>query len=115
MFGFLKDITLASHIPKVGKAVLFLSTMHHDNKVITEEGKKPILQINKHYKGTKGGVDTMYQMVHEYMTKRKTNRWPFAFFMNLLEVTNIAACTCTTSYRFGMPRKETKEICFCGN
>lgn len=93
MFGFQKDITLASHVPKVGKAVLFLSTIHHDNNVINEEGKKPISEINKHYNRTKGGVDTMDQMVHEYMTKRKTNRWPFAFFMNLLDVANIAAYT----------------------
>ncbi len=93
MFGFQNDITLASHVPKVGKAVLFLSTMHHDNTVITEEGKKPISEINKYYNRTKGGVDTMDQMVHEYMTKRKTNRWPFAFFMNLLDVANIAAYT----------------------
>lgn len=93
MFGFQTDVTLASHVPKVGKAVLFLSTMHHDNKVITEQVKKPISQINKHYNTTKSGVDTMDQMVHEYMTKRKTNRWPFAFFINLLDVSNIAAYT----------------------
>lgn len=91
MFGFQKDITLASHVPKVGKAVLFLSTIHHTNNIITEEGKKPISQINKYYNQTKSGVDTMDQMVHEYMTKRKTNRWPFSFFMNLLDVANIAA------------------------
>lgn len=30
-------------------------------------------------------------MVHEYMIKRKTNRWPFSFFMNLIDVVNIAA------------------------
>ncbi|KAG4073526.1 hypothetical protein HA402_000750 [Bradysia odoriphaga] len=93
MFGFRKDITLASHVPKVGKAVLFLSTMHHNNNIITEDVKKPMSQINKHYNATKSGVDTMDQMVHEYMTKRKTNRWPFSFFMNLLDVSNIAAYT----------------------
>lgn len=93
MFGFQEDITLASHVPKVGKAVLFLSTVHHNNSIIYEENKKPISTINKHYNATKSGVDTMDQMVHEYMTKRKTNRWPFAFFMNLLHVSNIAAYT----------------------
>lgn len=91
MFGFQNDVTLASHVPKVGKAVLFLSTMHHSDNVITDPIKKPISEINKFYNGTNGGVDTMDQMVHEYMTKRKTNRWPFAFFMNLLDVSNIAA------------------------
>lgn len=91
MFGFQKNMTLVSHVPKVGKAVLFLSTLHHSGKVITDPVKKPISEINKFYNGTKGGVDTMDQMVHEYMTKRKTNRWPFAFFMNLLDVSNIAA------------------------
>lgn len=93
MFGFQKDVTLVSHVPRVGKAVLFLSTLHHNNDIITEDVKKPISRINKHYNATKSGVDTMDQMVHEYMTKRKTNRWPFSFFMNLLDVSNIAAYT----------------------
>lgn len=82
MFGFQRDITLVPHVPKVGKAILFLSTLHHSNNIITDQVKKPISQINKHYNATKSGVDTMDQMVHEYKTKRKTNRWPFSFFMN---------------------------------
>lgn len=90
MFGFRENMTLVSHVPKVGKAVLFLSTMHHNAKIITED-EKSMSEVNKHYNNTKSGVDTMDQMVHEYMIKRKTNRWPFAFFMNLLDVTNIAA------------------------
>lgn len=91
MFGFREKMTLVSHVPKVGKAVLLLSSMHHTDKIITEDGQKPISEINKYYNKTKSGVDTMDQMVHEYMTKRKTNRWPFSLFMNLLDVTNIAA------------------------
>lgn len=58
MFGFQKDVTLVSHVPKVGKAVLFLSTMHHTDDIIVEDVKKPISKINKHYNATKSGVDT---------------------------------------------------------
>lgn len=91
MFGFRENATLVSHVPKRNKAVLFLSTKHHDNIILTENVKKPISTVNKLYNETKSGVDTLDQMVHEYMIKRKTNRWPFSFFMNLLDVSNVAA------------------------
>lgn len=90
IFGFQKNITIASHVPKVGKAVIFLSTMHHTCNIL-KNGEKNISEINMFYNETKGGVDTFDQLVHEYMTKRKTNRWPLAFFMNMLDAAGVAA------------------------
>lgn len=113
IFGFQKNITIVSHVPKVSKAVLFLSTLHHNDKIITEGVPKPIAEINKHYNATKSGVDTMDQMVHEYMSKRKTNRWPFAFFMNLLDVSNIAAYTLwCKKYPLWNAKKSNKRLLF---
>lgn len=38
-----------------------------------------------------GGVDTLDQLCHAYTVQRRTNRWPFAFFMNLINVAGVAA------------------------
>ena len=42
LFGFNKEITIASFVPRKDKAVILVSTMHHD-KEINEETKKPKL------------------------------------------------------------------------
>lgn len=63
--------------------------MHHTNKIREDVDAKP--EIISHYNCTKGGVDSLDQLVHAYMCKRRTNRWPFAFFMNGLDVSGVAA------------------------
>lgn len=87
IFGFTKKATLVSYVPKPRKCVILLSTMHF-TKELGDVKNKP--EIILEYNRTKGGVDTLDQMVHEYMCKRRTNRWPFAFFMNMLDVVGIA-------------------------
>ena len=49
-----------------------------------EEKKKPY--IIEDYNSTKGGVDTMDQMVATFTCKRKINRWPMAVFCNMIDV-----------------------------
>ena len=48
LFGFNKEITIASFVPIKDKAVILVSTMHHD-KEINFEAKKPqiIIDYNK--------------------------------------------------------------------
>ncbi|OWA54338.1 hypothetical protein BV898_18746 [Hypsibius exemplaris] len=46
--------------------------------------KKP--EIIKVYNATKSGVDTMDQLVGTYSVRRKTNRWPMAFFYDMLDI-----------------------------
>lgn len=89
LFGFTNNFTLVSYVPSKSKAVLLLSSMHHTNDTIVEEANKP--DIILYYNETKSGVDTLDQMVHAYSCKRKTNRWPAAFFMNLIDVCGVAA------------------------
>lgn len=38
-FGFQKDITLVSHIPKKNKVVLLMSSLHHDDKIDNSSGE----------------------------------------------------------------------------
>jgi hypothetical protein len=87
LFGFRENATLVSFVPKKNKSVILLSTMHHSGE-ISENGKPEIIS---YYNATKGGVDSLDQLVHEYTCKRKTNRWPFAYLMNGLDICGVAA------------------------
>lgn len=87
LFGFRAKHTLVSHVPKQNKSVLLLSPLHH-TPVICDSGKS---EVNEYYNATKGGVDVMDRMCHAYSCQRGTNRWPFAFFCNLINVCGIAS------------------------
>lgn len=89
IFGFTEKASLVSYVPKKNKSVLALSTMHHTNNCNDDVKKKP--EIILYYNSTKCGVDTLDQLAHKYTCKRRTNRWSFTFFMNLLDVSGIAA------------------------
>ncbi|GBP53738.1 hypothetical protein EVAR_84221_1 [Eumeta japonica] len=81
-------MTLASYVPKKNRAVILLSTKHHGKEDVNKNNKS---EINLDYNSTKGGVDTLDQMVHEYTVRHKTNRWPIAFFQNIIDVVGIAS------------------------
>ena len=84
IFGFTDSATIVSFVPKKGKSVVLLSTMHSDNKVCDDDGKKPDIVL--FYNSTKGGVDTLDQMCAQYSTKRKTLRWPLTLFFTFLDI-----------------------------
>lgn len=88
-FGFTNNHTLLSYVPNRNKSVVLLSTMHHTNDVIIEDSSKP--EVITYYNKTKGGVDSLDQMVHTNSCKRKTRRWPLALFMNAIDVCGVAA------------------------
>lgn len=89
LFGFQKTMTLVSYVPKKNRCVILLSTMHNDSTIDEENKNKS--EINKYYNSTKGGVDTLDQMVHTYSVKRKTNRWPLVYFFNIIDVCGVAS------------------------
>ena len=88
-FAFDRQLTLVSYVPKRGRAVMLLSSLHHGMIVSEETHQKP--DIILYYNETKGGVDRMDQMVGTYSCKRKINRWPMTFFFNMIDVAGIAA------------------------
>ena len=63
--------------------------MHHAPNVTSDKIMKQEIILD--YNMTKGGVDTYNQMIQEYSSKRKTSRWPQAFFFNLLDTCALAA------------------------
>ena len=71
LFGFDKDTTLASFVPKKSKSVLLVSTVHHDDKIDDQTGKPDFIL---YYNQTKGSVDTVALMCHTYSVQRKTKR-----------------------------------------
>ena len=76
-----------SYVPKKNRAVILLSTMHHDNKVSDDDSKPDIIL---HYNSTKSGVDNLDHLVRIYTCKRATRRWPLTLFMNM-DVAGMAA------------------------
>jgi hypothetical protein len=89
IFGFSGPLTMVSYAPKKNKAVILLSTMHHDATVSSTEGKKP--EIILEYNRTKGGVDNLDRLIRAATTKRKSNRWPMVVFFDILDVGAVAA------------------------
>ena len=59
------DKNWVSYVPKKGKAVVLVSTMHEDRAVDDSSVKKKP-EVIQYYNQTKSGVDTMDQMVHTY-------------------------------------------------
>jgi Transposase IS4 len=88
-FAFRKNLTLCSYVMKKNKAVIMLSSMHLTPQI--EESADHKLDIIKYYNKTKGGVDTMDKMLQEYSVKRKTHRWPLAFFYNMVNIAGLAS------------------------
>lgn len=88
IYGFQDNVTICSYVPKKRKAVILLSTMHHDTAVSGEKNKPEIVHF---YNKTKSGVDIMDKLLGQYTTHRKTHRWPVAFFYNILDIAALAA------------------------
>ena len=81
-FAFKDSVTMCSCIPKKGKLVVLLSTLHQTNE-IAQSGKPEIFEF---YNQTKAGVDALDQKVRHYSTYWKTKHWPQAVFYNILDI-----------------------------
>lgn len=84
VFGFQRDLSLVSYVPKKNKAVVLLSSYHNDSEINPDKKNKPTIILD--YNSKKAGVDTLDQVVRCYTCRRKTRRWPFLMFCNLLDV-----------------------------
>lgn len=90
-FGFNGSMTMLSYVGKKEKAVLLLSTMHHSQTVDENTHKKKTEMIH-FYNQTKGGVDTVDQMVGTYSTcKRQMQRWPMLLWYNVIDIGTLNA------------------------
>nr|CAH7727987.1 unnamed protein product [Callosobruchus chinensis] len=88
LFGFTAQNTIVSYVPRRGKSVVLLSTMHH-NASVDGSTKKP--EIILYYNGTKGGVDALDEKCARYSTSRRTRRWPMVLFHAILDIAGVNA------------------------
>ncbi|GBP72049.1 PiggyBac transposable element-derived protein 4 [Eumeta japonica] len=86
LFGHRGNCSLVSYVPKKGKNVLLVSSMHDDAQIIEDTGKPEIIMD---YNRTKGGVDSVDKMCETYNVARGTNRWPMVIFYSLMNVAGI--------------------------
>ena len=56
IFGFTKDLTLVSYVPKENKSVVLLSSLHHDSVICSDSGTPEIIEF---YNKIKGAVDML--------------------------------------------------------
>ena len=84
-FAYYRDATDCSNVPKKKKAVVLLPSTHMSGEV--EETQSARSEILKYYYKTKSGIDTVNKMLGECTVKRRTLRWPLAFFYNMIDVT----------------------------
>lgn len=95
IYGFTKDTTLVSYTPKKNKAVILMSTMHHQKSMDPETGAPEIISF---YNLTKGGVDAMDEKCAKYTCSRRTRRWPMAIFFKLLDIASANSYIMYASY-----------------
>ncbi|XP_035225524.1 uncharacterized protein LOC118198042, partial [Stegodyphus dumicola] len=78
IFGFQKEATLVSYVPKKkkNKSVILLSTMHSGDQIDESTGESKTPEIITFYNMTKGAVDVVDEMAAAYSTARVARRWP---------------------------------------
>uniref|UniRef100_A0A1B6M803 PiggyBac transposable element-derived protein domain-containing protein n=1 Tax=Graphocephala atropunctata TaxID=36148 RepID=A0A1B6M803_9HEMI len=77
---------LTSYVPKRGKNVLLLSTMHKDDRIDEDSGDLLKPEVITFYNLTKEGVDVVDRLKSEYDVSRISNRWPLRLFFTMLNV-----------------------------
>lgn len=86
VFGYTKQCTLVSYVPKKKKNVVLVSSLHHDDNIDDASGKPEIITD---YNNTKGGVDVVDRLCANYNVARNTKRWPIVIFYSLVNVAGI--------------------------
>ena len=88
-FAFTEDETLVPYVPKKNKAVILLSTMHHDKTIDADTAHKMKPEIITFYNKTKGGVDSVDQMCYNCSVYRRSKWWPMVLIASCLNISVI--------------------------
>ncbi|KAF2891897.1 hypothetical protein ILUMI_14276 [Ignelater luminosus] len=86
LFGFTSTTILVSFVPKKGRSVILLSSMHHDASVNKDNQKLEIIHL---YNDTKSGVDSLDAKCALYSVQRRSRRWPMAVFFAVLNIAGV--------------------------
>lgn len=96
MYGFTRDVTLLSYVSKKNKAVILLSSVHHNVSTDQKTGKPEIIA---YYNCNKSEVDSLDEKCSVYSTGRRTRRWPMAIFYRLLDISSVNSYILYQSHR----------------
>lgn len=91
IFGFQKDVTLVSYVPKPRRMVYLLSTLHHEAEIDENTGAQKKPAIITFYNETKSGVDVVDKLARTFDVSRNSKRWPLTIFFSLLNHAGINA------------------------
>ncbi|XP_061748466.1 uncharacterized protein LOC133546685 [Nerophis ophidion] len=83
-FVYTADTSRVSFVPKKGKNVVLMCTLHGEGRICDQEHHKP--EIIMDYNATKGGVDNMDKLVTAYSCKRRTLPWPLVIIFDMLDI-----------------------------
>ncbi|XP_043193754.1 piggyBac transposable element-derived protein 4-like [Amphibalanus amphitrite] len=83
-FYWSDGVMVMSYAKNKKKNVLLLSTQHCEPLITADQKKKPEVMI--YYNQTKGGIDSIDQMLETYTCRMSTRRWPVVVFLLMLDV-----------------------------
>jgi len=90
IFGFSNDLTLVLHVPARNKAVILLSSQHHDDTCM---GRKKIANLKSSFKimSLKVGFDVQSKLVRECTCTSSTWRWHLKLLLSFIDVVCVNA------------------------
>ena len=110
VFVWHPPLMLVSYIPKRGKNVLLVSSMHEEDYITPTVARKPDVVL--FYNETKGGVDTVDQMIDTYRAKAATRRWPMIVLYTIVDVAALNAMVVlqhTNNIYFAQPPRKHRR------
>lgn len=89
VFGFQKDMTIVSYIPKKYRNVNLISSLHHDDRINPSTAEKCQPDIITYDNHIKGGVDNLDKLSATYNVARNTRRWPMVVFFSMMNMAGV--------------------------
>ena len=89
-FAHNENATVLKYQSKRRKNIILLSSMHDTGIVGPYQNPKKKTEVVLIYNSTKGVVDTLDKMAHDYTVKCKTQCWPLVMFFNIIDLATIA-------------------------
>lgn len=89
-FAFTNDKTLVSYVPKYNRAVVLISSMHHEG-VVLEDREDKLPEVIDFYNITKVGVDSLDQKCAQFSVSRRTQRWPMTVWYAVMNIAGVNA------------------------
>ncbi len=107
-FKWKKDspVMMTSYVPKKGKNVLLMSTMHEDPDICPDPEKKQKPKIIDFYNQERCGVDIVNEMIKDHSSQPVANSWPLVVFTFILD---LAAVNARTILGYNCPEKKKQR------